>query len=301
MASSITTPQIAYAADKAIVVSKGTIAKTKLFTADYSDEVVAPMTTLQIPVYDGKASTFDKENNNYCTTDGTVKYVPVTFDKHFKSTFSFDDLDSTKVSTRAFWDNAGQAAGRALARTIEQQVALLIKNWADGEPEGESITYADATYENVAEAIMKACNTYDLDISRSVLVCEPKFYGKLLGLLPANIYGDGAVVRDGMIPGLFGLKGVIQVRGIADASHAGTLAVVVQDDALIIAGRAVPVGSPKMYEEVGVTVDDDSNIPVGIRVFGNACKGENYFTLETLFGVKLRTDSLGTIAKVVVS
>lgn len=286
MASSITSPALQLAADKALVVSKGTIAKTKYFTTNFSDEVIRPMTTLEVAVYDGKASTFDKTTNDYGTIDGSVTYRPVSFDKHFKSTFGFEDLDSVRVPTNQFWTNAGEAAGRALGRTIEQEIGVALLG---SDPAGEIAADADLTFENVAKAVINALAKNDLEASRTTLVLNAPAYGKLISILPANLYGDGSVVKSGMIEGLFGLKGVIQLRDLTTASGGtGPAGVLVQEDAVIVAARAIPVGSPAMYQEVGQTVDDDSGLPMGIRIFGDAKKGVNYFNMEVLLGVNVK-------------
>ena len=89
MATSLTSPALAFSTDKAIIAARKALAKVSLFATDFSNEAVQPGTTMKVPVFTpGTASAFNASSNNYEKADGTLTYADVLFDKHVKNTFA---------------------------------------------------------------------------------------------------------------------------------------------------------------------------------------------------------------------
>lgn len=277
MASSLTSPSLVFAAEKAIIATRRALAKAKMFSNDFSADAVQPGSTMKVPVFTpSTASAFSVASNNYETVDGSVAYQSVTFANHVKNTFCFADTDFNLVNGRGFWDKAGAASGSAVAKAIETAIIGGMETGATG-----SATIASITKANVA-ALRGACATADIDPSRAVLMLGSVPFATLLGLLDANLYGGPSAIRDGVVEGLYGFKAVMEAPG--GFASSATTGYIVQEDALVIAGRTIEVQSPKVYEEVGYTTDEDSGLTLGFRRHGDPATGLNYATVEALFG-----------------
>ena len=286
MATSLTSPGLVFAADKAIVSTRKALAKVSQFATDFSDEAVKPGTTLQIPVYDGgTAEAFNASTANYEHATGTLKWASVTFSNHVKATFQFDDKDFLLGINSSVWGKAGDAAGRAISKSIVSAVSGLLTYSAAKT----QVTSWSATKANLAK-LRAACAANALDPADCVVMLKAEQYADLLATLDASVYGGAEAIRAGMIEGLYGFKAVIEnddlpVASAADANLA--VGVVVPQDAVVVAGRIVPVGSPAVYQEIGTTRDEVSGLTLGVRRHAAPAVGANFLTVEALFGAAL--------------
>jgi hypothetical protein len=108
-------------------------------------------------------------------------------------------------------------------------------------------------------------------------------FATLLSLLDYYTYGDREAIKDGVVPGLYGFKAVMENNYLP----AGTKGALVAEDALVVAGRTIAVQSPRVYQEVGYTTDEDSGLTLGLRRGADWATGMNYATVEALFGAAL--------------
>jgi hypothetical protein len=276
MASSLTSPSLVFAAERAIVAAHASIAKAKVFATDFSAEAAQPGSTLKVPVFTpSTASNFDPTSNNYATTDGSVTYASVTFSNHPKHTFSFSDTDFNLVNGRQFWDRAGEASGIAVGKAIITAVSALFGSVA----QTASLTVTKA---GIA-GLRSTATTNGFDPGRSVLMLDSANFATLLSLLDYYTYGDREAIKDGVVPGLYGFKAVMENNYLP----AGTKGALVAEDALVVAGRTIAVQSPRVYQEVGYTTDEDSGLTLGLRRGADWATGMNYATVEALFGAAL--------------
>ena len=118
------------------------------------------------------------------------------------------------------------------------------------------------------------------EAGRAVLMLDPANFATLLSLLDYYTYGDREAIKDGVIPGLYGFKAVIE----NNALPVGAKGALIAEDALVIAGRRIEVQSPRVYQEVGYTTDEDSGLTLGIRRGADWATGMNSATVEALFG-----------------
>lgn len=276
MATSLTSPALAFSTDKAIIAARKALAKVSLFATDFSNEAVQPGTTMKVPVFTpGTATAFNASSNNYEKADGTVTYADVLFDKHVKNTFAFSDTDFTLVNGTTFWANAGKASGTAISKAIAAAVGEKIAATS------KTSTLASVT-KATAAALRKVCAENEVDPATCVILLSPDYFAQLLATLDANIYGGAEAIKLGIIDGLYGFKAVVESSDLG--SNAGAI---VPEDALVVAGRVVPVMSPAVYEEVGQTADEVSGLVIGVRRHGNPATGGNFCTHEALFGAAL--------------
>lgn len=276
MASSLTSPSLVFAAEKAIIATRRALAKAKLFANDFSADAAQPGTTMKVAVFSpSTASAFNASSNNYETVDGSVAYQSVSLSSHVKNTFAFADTDFNLVNGRGFWDRAGEASGGAVAKAIETAIIGGVETGSG------SATMASVTKANVA-ALRQACATANMDPARTVLILSPVNFATLLSLLDSYVYGGYEAIRRGVVEGLYGFKAVMEAPGGFTSST--TSGYLVQEDAIVIAGRTITIQSPKVYQEIGYTTDEDSGLTLGFRRHGDPATGMNYATVEALFG-----------------
>jgi hypothetical protein len=286
MATSLTSPALVFASDKAILSTRKALAKVMQFATDFSADAVKPGTTLKIPVYDGgTAESFDASTANYEHVTGTLKYAAVTFANHVKSTFQFDDKDFLIGLDSSVWGKAGDAAGRALSKSIVSAVSALLSY----DKAKAQVTSWSASKGGLA-GLRASCAANDLDPADCVVMLKSVQFAAILAALDSNVYGGSEAIRRGVIEGLYGFKAVIEnddlpVASAADASKGA--GAIVPADALVVAGRLVPVSSPSSYQETGTVTDEVSGLSFGVRRHGSAATGANFLTVEALFGAAL--------------
>lgn len=287
MATSLTSPALVFATDKAIIAARQALAKVALFATDFSQDATQPGTTMKIPIFTpGAAAQFNAASNNYENANGSVTYVPVTFDHHVKQTFQFDDKDFTLVNGTNFWANAGRASGNAISKAILEAVSGLINKTKIPKSATNEVVFNSSAKDKVAN-LRVACENADIDPADTVLMLDPTRFAALLATLDANIYGGPSAIRNGIVEGLYGFKAVIENGKLTTASGENLVGALIPTDGLAVAGRTVPVLSPGVYEEVGQTRDEVSGLVVGVRRHGDPATGANYLTHEALFGAAL--------------
>lgn len=295
MATSLTSPGLVFASDKAIIAARKHLEKLSLFTTNFSDEAAQPGTTLKVPVFAGSAVNFDPSNSHgYNDVEGTVKFASIAFDTHKKLTFGFQDKDKLLVDTDPFWSKCGIAAGQGVGQALLEVATSKLVYTAAVQVTSWSVTLA-----NMA-ALRAQCAANNLDPARCVVILEPASFATLLALLPANVIGDGSAIVDGVAKGLFGFKAVIEGNTISKVSGAEESGVspkkgvgfVVPEDALAVGCRVIDGGDTA--EEWGTATDEITGLTLGHRITVDQNSGHRYYTVEGLIGAALtKQDSNG--------
>ena len=287
MATSLTSPNLTFSTDKAIIASRKALAKIAFFATDFSADAVQPGTTMKIPVFKhGVASEFNASTNNYEKVDGSVVYPDVTFDHHVKHTFAFTDKDFTLVDGTNFWGKAGKASGVAISKAISSSVSALINKTKIPKSATNEAVYTAVSKTTIAQ-LRDTCAKADIDPGETVLLLTPKLFADLLATLDANVYGGPEAIRLGIIEGLYGFKAVIENGDLSASADEKLNGALIPTDGLVVAARLVPVLSPSVYEEIGTTSDEVSGLVLGARRHGSPATGSNYATIEVLFGAAL--------------
>ena len=292
MASSLTSPALVFSAERAIVAAHPAIAKAKVFATDFSADAAQPGSTMKVPVFTPNAAAqFDASSNNYGDVDGTLTYASVTFANHVKNTFGFSDKDFLEILPGGVWENAAKASGTSIAMAIASVVSGLINKTnipKSGSPfsSKNEVVFSSVTLAATA-ALRDKCAKLGIDPARTVLMLEPATFASLLALLPANTFGGADAIRDGVIPSCFGFKAVVENSYLTTTAAEYLVGALVPEDALAVAGRRVEVQSPKVYQEVGYTTDEASGLTLTLRRFGKPETGENFASVEALFGAAL--------------
>ena len=173
MASSLTSPGLILASNKAIMEAQRGIAFVSQFSTDFSEELQGVGKTISVPVFSGDATVFDEDSNDYETTDGSIIPVQVTLDTLVKVTFKLGQSDLVEINKSSTSRNCGIAGGRAIGRKLEE----LVMGKLDYEH-----AVAQATSFQIAK-LGKAIATAeknDLDPATLVAILNPDAYGDLL-------------------------------------------------------------------------------------------------------------------------
>ena len=293
MATSLTSPGLVFAADKAIIQARKALEKLSLFTTDFSADAVQPGTSLKIPVYSGTAVDFNAGSSaGYNDAEGAIKWASLPFETHKKCTFGISNKDKLLVETDPMWANAGKAAGQAVGQALLSAATSKLVYSAATQVTGWSATLA-----NLA-ALRKSCADNDLDPARCVVMLEPATYATILALLPANVLGSDTAIVDGIAKGLYGFKAVIEANTISTTSASGVtngVGFVVPEDALAIGARVID-GSDTS-EEWGAVTDEVTGLTLGHRVTVDQNAGIRYYTVEGLIGAALTRDASNNAPK----
>lgn len=293
MATSLTSPGLVFASDKAIIAARPALEKVTLFATDFTDDAVTKGTTLTVPVFSGSAADFNPgSSHGYNDPEGSVKWAQVSFSTHKKCTYGLTDKDSTLVETSPLWAKAGPAAGGAVGKALTSAVASLLTYTAATQISSWSCTLA-----NMA-ALRGSCATNNFDPANCVVILEPATYATLLALLPSNVIGDGSAVVTGILRGLFGFKAVIEgtqiskQSGVGEASAAVNKGVgyVVPADAICVGCRTIQPQDGTCVE-FGTATDEITGFTFGHRITVDQNSGQRNYTVEALMGAALSLQS----------
>lgn len=312
MASSLTSPGLRFAANQILMSLHKDIAKVSQFTTNFTADAAQKGSTLLIPVAtDAEAEDFDRATNNYSHYKGSLRYVPMTFNRHKKRSFGFTENDFNLVNGTGFWQAAGVKSAEAVGRSIENLVAGLIGKdtvKTSGEDEtsftdengetktgtGEKFSAAnevvlgagDLTLKKVAD-LRKACRNADIPVRDTVLALNSVKFAELLSLLDAHMYGGTDAIRDGLIPNLYGYKAVMELDSLSNGEGENLVGALIPSSAIAVASRTLDVLNPKMYDEVGTVTDERSGLVLQMRRGGDWTTSDSVATVECLFGAKL--------------
>lgn len=232
--------------------------------------VVVPSFTLT------DAAEFDASTNNYFSGTKDVVSETINLDSHLIKSCMYTDRDVVETDVQ-FARDYGIGIGDCIGRAIYSKVIGLLND--------TNVT-ATATLGGTAKVnfadLFATVDDKNLDISQTVLMLTPEYFGKLLGALDANIYGGPEAIRGGYIPGLYGFKSVVSTRGLA-SDWKGCLADI---NSIGCAARYLaPMAGA--YVNTWQASDPGSGMPIGFREGCDLATGYRYIAGEVLFGAKI--------------
>ena len=285
MASSLTSPGLILASNQAIMEAQRGLAFVKHFSTDFSAELQGVGKTVAVPVFSGDATTFDEDDNDFETTDGSIIPVNVSLDTLVKVTYKLGMTDLLEVDKTSTSRNCGIAGGRAIGRKLEEVVMGLLKH-------DKAVAKATSfTVAKLGKAIATA-EKNDLDPATLVAILNPDTYGDLLDANTNNaaIQGDDIA---GALGRKYGIKAILCSAKVDNADGTGTKGVgfLVSDAAIAIAGRGIEQPVDGMYAEYGTTTDEKSGLAITSFVHGAPGKIARYMNVAALLGAKLTRTS----------
>lgn len=287
--SSLTSPGLVLASNKALMEAQRGIAFAKYFATDFSSELQDLGKTVKVPVFSGDATVYSETAgsvNDFETTDGSIIPATVTLDTIVKVTYSLGMTDLLEVDKSSTSRNCGIAGGRAIGRKLEELVCALL-TYGNRTAAASSFTIA-----KLGKAIATA-EQNDLDPATLVAVLTPDVYGDLLD---ANI-ANAAIRSDNIAESLgakYGIKAILcsaKVSNVSGTSSGSNVTkgcgFLVADSAIAIAGRGIKQAVDGLYSEYGTATDEGSGLTITSFVHGTPGQNKRYMNVAALLGASL--------------
>lgn len=276
IANPSSSPAIVTLASKVILAAKPAMTKFADFVADFSADAVEPGTTLKIGVNTAtKASTFDSSTNNYATGKESISFAPVTF-AHYVDSETFTDSQLVEVPVSVF-DRAGAACGRGVMLAITDAVDTAIQGLNTTATSLEVPHDGSLAKKDIAALAGATVN----DPARCVLVLSRAYWAKAISLFDAGVYGGPEAIRQGRLDGgVFGFKAIQWSSKVPT----GAVGVIIPEDALVVASRAVPCYAKGAYTDYALESDPETGLTVGFRQGTIVETGLNFIAGEIAFG-----------------
>ncbi|MBQ3746387.1 MAG: hypothetical protein II863_03120 [Kiritimatiellae bacterium] len=286
MASSLTSPGLILASNKAIMEAQRGIAFASQFSTDFSAELQGEGKTITVPVFSGNATVYNEDDNDYETTDGSIIPVQVTLDTLVKVTFKLKQGDLLEVNKSATSRNCGIAGGRAIGRKIEE----LIMGKLDYSHAKAQATSFQVT--KLGKAVATA-EKNELDPATLVAILNPDAYGDLLDANVNNAAIQGSDIASAL-GAKYGIKAILCSAKVSTYSAQAvqkSVGFLVADSAIAIAGRGIEQAVDGLYNEYGVETDEKSGLPFTSFVHGTPGKNARFMNTACLLGAKRTAES----------
>ncbi len=294
MSTSVTKAGLKAASDKIILAARPIVEQLRLFSTNFSVDRARKGDGVVVEVLSATAGDFGAANG-YTKSTNTIRPATVLLNKHKKSTFTISDVDDLENEFAPIWGSLSPVAALAVAKqavadaigcfTYDKRLDTVTKNPS---------TLADWT-DLRALIVAKNLNPED-----GTLILRPDYYAKLLSVLPANIYGDGEVVRRARIGEFLGFKAVIEAPNATNISGAAVSGVsptngfgfFAPTGCLGVAARTVqPVKAGGNLIEFGTIQDEETGFVFGQRVVVDADQGTCSWTVDSLYGAALTRET----------
>lgn len=271
--------QLNVAAESAIMGIQKHVPKIDLFAKSFSGRAGAPYNGVAVPLFSNISgvTTFDptSTDDKYCNGEALQGAV-IPLNKLTVKSYTLTDYEVGST------DNLYLADG---ARAMAEQASLDIANTIFTEAlSSTDITLSAATPNTKAgfaglfgTAADKGLNPYDC-----VIALNATTFSTLLGTLDSYVYGGPEAIRDGVVPGLYGFRGVV----VAPSLPAGYNGFIIPWESIGIANRWNKAAVDG-YDAQWTATDPKTGFTVGFRVFEHLCSGTVKMACDVLWGYKL--------------
>ena len=233
--------------------------------------------SIVVPTFElSGAGIFDATTNNYFSGVNEIGGATVPLSCHYVKSLAITDRDIAETEVQ-FNRDGGMAIGDALGRALYNGVISLLND--------DNVTLStESSLSSDDDFAGLVATTYEkeLDIDEAVLLLDPVYYAKALGLMKAYTYGGPEAVRGGRIPGLYGFKSVVCAPGLA----AGWKGAIVDRNSIAVAARYL-APMPGAYVGAWKATDPINGLTIGFREGTDLASGVRYLAGEVLFGREL--------------
>ena len=278
----INSPGLIKAANDALVGISGDVNIAKLFAYDFSADFAEYGDTVKVAVASATANETNlnpgegETLNDYETDSGNVSYVDVKLNHQPKATQKVKNLAVFEAPNAPYWQKVQQAMIEAIDGKVSETLGGLFTTSACT---GGKIVCETGSKANVAKILASIKGR----ASRTVLGLAPVYFATLLGDLDAHVYGGDEAIRQGIIRGLYGFKGVICLRDLTE----GVVGAAIPSEAVAVAARAtLKAEDEKMFPEAG-TVTDENGFPITVTRHMSYAKRDTFLNADVLWGAKL--------------
>lgn len=274
----LTSPGLIKATNDALIKIAPELNVLKLFSWDCSEQFSDYGLTVKVPIVtaqDAEEFSLKAESlNDYETGSGTITYETVQLTNQPKSTFSFVGHDLLEAPNAPYWSRCSEAAALAIKKSLSKSIGGLFTESACGG----KVTMTSVT-KNALAKLRKECNGRVAD---TVLALNPAYFADALSLFDSNVISSTDPIRNGYIGQLYGFKAVIQLSDLPE----GVSGVIIPDNAVAFASRAVAVADESCYSEIG-TASDENGFTLTTFRHGSPAKGQGFLNVTCLYGMKL--------------
>jgi hypothetical protein len=273
-------PGLIKAANDALVGISGDINIARLFATDLSDDFAEYGDTVKVMVATATAGELNLDPgqgetlNDYETDSGNVTPVSVVLNHQPKATMAAPRASAFEAPNAPYWGKCSQAMIDAIDGSISTVLGGLFTTTACT---GGKVVCATGGKADVAK-ITASCKGR---VSRTVLALEPVYFATLLGDLDAHVYGGDEAIRQGIIRGLYGFKGVIALRDLPT----GVKGALIPDTSVVVAARKT-LKDESGFIEAG-TVMDENGFPITVTRHLSPAKRKEFLNADVLWGAKL--------------
>lgn len=271
--------QLNVASESAVMGIQKHVPKIDLFAKSFSGRANQPYNGVAIPLFSN--------------VSGVTTYNPTSLDDKYCPGEALEgaviQLDKLTVKPYALTDYEVGSAGNDYladgARAMAEQISLEIANTIFGQTlSSTSITLSATTPTTKAgfAGLLSAAANNGINPYDSVIALNANTFSTLLGTLDSYVYGGPEAVRDGVVPGLYGFRGVV----LAPTMPAGVNGFIIPWESIGIVNR---YNKPAIdgYEATFSAVDPKTGFTIGYRIFEKKCAGTMVMAADCLWGVKL--------------
>lgn len=276
----------------AVFTAHKNLAKISLFSHTFTELNGRPGETIAVPVYDLTSGTdFDPTTNNYGTNSNETGGLLVTLNKHYVKSVGITDADLAFTGINWARDTAGALAERATRDINEYVFKTALAGDSDTSADINTNALSAASYLPAVDANFSAYNFAklyavtegkDIPVDKSILILSPDHFAQILSLVDYKMVGTGTYIETGILPGMFGFKGIIASNFLPT----GWEGAIVLDEALGIASKYLAPMTAGAYPQAW-SATDDNGFTVGFRRFMDLASGRNNFAIEALYGAKV--------------
>lgn len=276
----------------AVFVAHKNLAKLQLFSHTFTELNGRPGETIAVPVYDLSAGgEFDPTTNNYGTNANETGGLLVTLNKHYVKSVGITDADLAFTGINWARDTAGALAERATRDINEYVFKTALAGDSETSADINTNALSAASYLPAVDANFSAYNFAklyavtegkDIPVDKSILILSPDHFAQILSLVDYKMVGTGTYIENGVLPGMFGFKGIIASNFLPN----GWEGAVVLDEALGIASKYLAPMTAGAYPQAW-SATDDNGFTIGFRRFMDLATGRNNFAVEALYGAKV--------------
>lgn len=285
--------QINAASDRAIAGIQKHVPKISLFANSFSGRPGQAYNGVAVPIFQNLTTgsktvitqgvSANLLTDKYCSGE-QMNGATIPLDRLFVKSYALTDYEVGATDNLYLADGAGAIADQLGHDVADYVFRTVLDTNASIQNAGVAITALDnkAAFANLfATAAENDMNPYDC-----VLALDAPLFASLLGSLDSYVYGGPEAIRDGVIPGLYGFRGVVCMPKLTDSQGAGTRGFIIQWNSIGVASRW---NKPAIdgYDAAWAATDDKTGMPIGFRVFEDKCKGAAMFSGEILFGAKV--------------
>lgn len=276
----------------AVFAAHKNLAKLQLFSHTFTELNGRPGETIAVPVYDLTSGTdFDPTTNNYGTNTNETGGLLVTLNKHYVKSVGITDADLAFTGINWARDTAGALAERA-TRDINMYVfQTALAGDSETSADINSMALSAASYLPALTANFSAydfaklyaiAENADIPTDKSILILNAAHFAQILSLVDYKMVGTGTYIENGVLPGMFGFKGIISSNYLPDKWEGA----IVLDEALGIASKYLAPMTAGAYPQAW-SATDDNGFTVGFRRYMDLASGRNNFAIEALYGAKV--------------